>query len=126
MPECRIVWFDGDNRYECNHGELIEGMTDWDLVEEEDLKILKRHIKSLSQSLSSRPLLIVKDDVPITARIKQIKDLIEEQKQKEELARIKKEQADLLKAAKKAETHKLAHKQKLELFEKLKQELGEE
>ena len=98
MPEAKIVLVNETyNRYYRSYvpTHILDSITDWEEVTEEELSLLRRYISRLplpGENLSY--LLLVKDDKPIHRKINSIRKLIEEEKEKEVKEKRKKEETN--------------------------------
>lgn len=121
MPEVRIILYNVEYDYsDYGHDSfsIIDSISDWETITDQELNLLRRYIDKEDFGKGYYPLLLVKDDVPVFERIKNIKAYVKRlelkhKKYEEELK--KKEEARKEKsAAKKAEKER-------KMLEKLKE-----
>lgn len=96
---------------------IRDSISDWEEVSDEDFQFLHKHLHSIfPYSNGFTPMLMVKDDKPLVARIAQIKQVLDREKAKQDAERAKREEAK--RAREKAKMlRKMASER--ELFEEL-------
>lgn len=108
----KLVIIDGYTDYDGDwRSQVIEGISDWEEVTEEDYQYIKSNLWRLNIK-NGTPVLIRQDEVSIFDRIKDIKKTIKEREEaenkKREEARQKAEERAAVRAAKKLERDRKA------------------
>lgn len=98
MKQVRIVLVhDAYTDYGDTSAILQEGISDWETISDEDHKLLQQNWHRLTQHMNyshARPVLLEKDDHPVSKRIDSIKGWIAEERAHEEReAQLKRDKA---------------------------------
>ena len=117
MRKVKLVWAKSNDIYDERETEVIvDGLSGWEEIEDEDLSILERNLYHLNNGSYSARIFYFNDD-PVAKTITSIKEFLAKQKKKkekeEEERRVKKEKASLKK-------QKTIEQQILDLQAKLK------
>ncbi len=123
MPQIAIIRaFKYDDSYECSCPSVVESITDWDEVSEEELMALNKNIHKLNRDYTKRHFIIERITVesmkPTVANF--LKELKKEEQRQKELDDKRKE-----KKAKAKETRLAKQREKeLSILEAIKQKYG--
>ena len=123
MPEVKIVL--ASEAYEEDYGnyyhraEIKGTISDWEEISEEELTWLRKYIHEIPTPWKFwHYIILVKDDVPVMARLDSIKGFIKDEKKKQEEKRLAKEEIN----RKRQETKRKRQEEKeLKELERLKE-----
>lgn len=102
---------------------IRDSISDWEEVSDADFQFLQKHLHSVFPYKNGfTPMIIVKDETPISNRISQIKDLLDKEKARHEAEKAKRDEAKLAREKSKL-LRKMASER--ELFDELKKKFGE-
>lgn len=124
MPQIRIILVEygyDDCGYESSH-DILESITDWEEITDEELSLLRQYRYDVIKSAHGIPVILVKDPEPVSYRVNNLRETIEQIRLKKEKENRKRRE----KAAEKKEKDAERIKQKeLATLRKLKEKYGE-
>jgi hypothetical protein len=127
MPEVKLLSIIG---YYDNYDDWVStatnGISDWEVLSDEDYKLLKDNLYRLNRQMAGigeRLVIATKDVVPARARITTIREWIDIERKKQEAERLAREQKL---AANREKKEAKARERELKLLEKLKTKYEEQ